>query len=87
MGAFHDSATILVREGLEALLVLAAIGASLTRRGAADRSRAHDDLAEAGVMLSSDKRGAEGWVAAARNSEERDARHQIRRARPRPIAF
>lgn len=52
MAAFFDAATILVREGLEALLVLAAIGAYLARLGAADRLQALVAGAAAGVVAS-----------------------------------
>jgi high-affinity iron transporter len=38
--AFLESATIILREGLEAILVLAALGAYLTKIGAADRLKA-----------------------------------------------
>jgi high-affinity iron transporter len=68
MGAFHDSATILVREGLEALLVLAAIGASLARRGATDRLQALIAGAAAGVVASL----ATAWAFAAFNNGAHD---------------
>jgi high-affinity iron transporter len=63
MGDFIDAATILLREGLEALLVLAAIGAYLARLGAADRLRALLNGAGAGVLASL----ATAWALAAFN--------------------
>lgn len=68
MGAFFDAATILVREGLEALLVLAAIGAYLARLGAADRLQALIAGAAAGVVASL----ATAWAFAMFNNGAHD---------------
>jgi high-affinity iron transporter len=50
--AFFESATILLREGLEAILVLAALGAYLTKVGASDRLNALYAGAGAAIVAS-----------------------------------
>lgn len=68
MGDFFEAATILLREGLEALLVVAAIGAYLARLGAQDRMRALLSGAGAGVLASL----ATAWALAVFNSGAHD---------------